>query len=164
LVTESREAPRAAAHEQERRERAGHDFDRDLHPERYPRESLTRLEEGILEDEELRHSHDHLGTSEPDRELKVDDTRNFSRFLIMLGAFLLVFAGVLLMWDGWDLRSGSVFFNSMTLIAVVVGCGLIVWGLVERNRIRNLMFVNASTEGDSEQRRREAFRGSDRAA
>jgi hypothetical protein len=151
---------------EEHRRVDGHDFGRDLHPERYPRESLSRLEEGILEDDVLRHEHDHLGLSAPERELRVDDTRNLSRLLIMLGVFLWVFAGVLLLWDGWDVRSGSMFFSAMTVIALVVGGGLIVWGFVERSRVMSVVVQESEpVRRKAEQNRRErAQPTSDRAA
>jgi Flp pilus assembly protein TadB len=117
----------------------GHDFEMDLHPERYPRESLSRLEEGILEDEELRHADDHLGFSVPDLEVRIDNTRRLSRLLVMLGAFLLLFACVLLLWVGWDVRSGSIFFTTMDAIAVVVGLALIGWGYIERREVVRLL-------------------------
>jgi hypothetical protein len=117
----------------------GHDFKMDLHPERYPRESLSRLEEGILEDEELRHADEHLGFSVPDLEVRIDNTRKLSRLLVMLGAFLLIFASVLLLWVGWDVRSGSIFFSTMCVIAVIVGLGLITWGYVERQHVVRLL-------------------------
>ena len=116
----------------------GHQFRRDVHPERYPRESLSRLEEGILEDDELRHTHDRLAYAGPDMESRVDDSRNLSRTLIVLGVFLLVFAWVLLLWVGWDVRSGSVFFSSMCAVAIALGLGLVAWGYVERQRVLRL--------------------------
>ncbi|HWC17621.1 MAG TPA: hypothetical protein VG498_11445, partial [Terriglobales bacterium] len=61
----------------------GHDFVKDIHPERYPRESLSRLEEGILEDDEVRHEHDRLPYSGPDVEVHVEDSRNLSRTLMV---------------------------------------------------------------------------------
>jgi hypothetical protein len=144
----------------------GHDFAKDLHPERYPRESLSRLEEGILDDDDLRHADDRLGSSVPDLEERVDHTRNLSRLLVMLGVFLWIFAGVLLLWDGWDVRSGSMFFNTMTIIAGVVGLGLVIWGLIERNRVLPLIPAdNTVFEDDVEQSRRRAnYPQSDRAA
>jgi hypothetical protein len=163
----SGEAHRAEAVRREEHGRVnGHDFGRDVHPERYPRESLSRLEEGILEDDVLRHEHDHLGSSAPDRELRVDDTRNLSRLLIMLGVFLWVFAGVLLLWDGWDVRSGSMFFSTMTVIALVVGGGLIVWGFVERSRVMSVVVQESEpVRRNAEQNRRERTQPtSDRAA
>src|SRR5579864_2592693 len=117
----------------------GYDFAKDLHPERYPRASLSRLEEGILEDQELRHADAHLGSSAPDLEHRIDEIRGLSRTLLTLGALLLVFAGVLLLWVGWDVRSGNVFFTTMWAVSVVVGLGLLVAGLVERGRIARLM-------------------------
>ena len=117
----------------------GHDFSMDLHPERYPRESLSRLEEGILEDEGLRHSDDRLGLTMPDWEVRVDNVRNMSRLLVMLGAFLLIFSTVLLLWVGWDVRSGSTFFSTMCAIAIAIGLGLIAWGYVERQRVVRLL-------------------------
>jgi len=133
----------------------GHDFGKDLHPERYPRESLSRLEEGILEDDELRHIDDRLGYAGPDLEHRIDEIRGLSRTLLTLGSFLLMFACVLLLWVGWDVRSGHGFFVTMWAVAVVIGLGLVGWGLVERNRIALLL--------DPTVRRREEIRG-DRAA
>jgi hypothetical protein len=130
-------------HDQHRREEEhcahGHEFAMDVHPERYPRESLSRLEEGILDDDELRHADEHLGFSVPDLEVRIDNTRRLSRLLVILGACLLGFAWVLLLWVGWDVRSGSIFFSTMCVIAVVVGLGLIAWGYVERQRVIGLL-------------------------
>src|SRR5690348_5357841 len=70
----------------------GHVFARDVHPERYPQGSLSRLEEGIFEDDEVRRVHDRLAYSGPDLESRVEDSRNLSRTLIVLGMFLLIFA------------------------------------------------------------------------
>jgi len=129
----------------------GHDFVKDLHPERYPRESLSRLEEGILDDDELRHANDHLGYAGPDLEYRIDEIRGLSRTLLILGSFLLIFACVLLLWVGWDVRSGNMFFTTMWSISVALGLGLVVWGLVERNRIVGLL--------DPLAHRREEIRG-----
>jgi len=117
----------------------GHDFVKDLHPQRYPRESLSRLEEGILDDDELRHANDHLGYAGPDLEYRIDEIRGLSRTLLILGSFLLIFACVLLLWVGWDVRSGNMFFTTMWSISVALGLGLVVWGLLERNRIARLL-------------------------
>ena len=117
----------------------GHEFARDVHPERYPRESLSRLEEGILDDDELRHADDRLGFAGPDLEARITNKRNLSRLLVVLGACLMVFAWVLLLWVGWDVGSGNVFFSTMCLIAVVIGLGLITWGYVERLRVVDLL-------------------------
>ena len=117
----------------------GHEFAMDLHPERYPHESLSRLEEGILDDDELRHADDHLGSTIPDLEVRIDNARNLSRLLVMLGGFLVIFATVLLLWVGWDVRSGSVFFTTMCAIAMGIGLGLIAWGYIERQRVVRLL-------------------------
>ncbi|HJW98992.1 MAG TPA: hypothetical protein VJ453_02475 [Terriglobales bacterium] len=117
---------------------AGHNFDMDVHPDRYPRAALSRLEEGILEDDAVRSADDRLGESLPDVEHRVDELRNLGRMLVTLGSFLLIFACVLLLWVGWDVRSGSAFFSSMCAVAVVIGLGLIGWGLVERQRVLRL--------------------------
>lgn len=117
----------------------GHDFVKDLHPERYPRESLSRLEEGILDDDELRHANNRLGYAGPDLEHRIDDIRGLIRTLLTLGSFLLIFAWVLLLWVGWDVRSGNMFFTTMWSISVALGLGLVVWGLVERSRIARLL-------------------------
>jgi hypothetical protein len=150
----------------EERHRHGHEFGKDIHPERFPRESLSRLEEGILEDDELRHSHDHLSFAGPDLESRVDDSRNLSRTLIVLGMFLLIFAWVLLLWVGWDVRSGSQFFGAMCALSIAVGLGLVVWGFVERQRVLRLHSrLIGRSEGDIEQVGTERRLGeSDRAA
>ena len=120
-------------------EHHGHKFAMDIHPERYPRESLSRLEEGILDDDELRRADDHLSSALPDAEVRIDNARNLSRLLVVLGACLLMFAWVLLLWVGWDVRDGKVFFSTMCAISVVIGLGLITWGYVERRRIVGLL-------------------------
>jgi hypothetical protein len=144
----------------------GHEFARDVHPERYPRESLSRLEEGILEDDELRHSHDRLAHAGPDVESRVDDSRNLSRTLVVLGSCLLIFAWVLLLWVGWDVRSGQTFFITMCAVAIAAGLGLIVWGYVERQRVMGLRArVARQIEEPIEQVRGEhSFRETDHAA
>jgi hypothetical protein len=119
----------------ERREVHGHDFRMDVHPERYPRESLTRLEQGILEDNEARHAIDHLGSSIPDMVERIEDRRNLSRLLIFLGTVLFIFAWVLLLFVGWDVRSGAVFFSTMCAAAVAIGSFLLVWGYLARNTV-----------------------------
>ena len=116
-----------------------HDFAKDIHPDRFPRESLSRLEEGILDDDELRHADEHLGWTLPDWEVRLDNARRLSRLLVILGGFLLIFATVLLLWVGWDVRSGSVFFTSMCAIAIVIGLGWIAWGYIERQRVVRLL-------------------------
>lgn len=145
----------------------GHDFRMDVHPERYPRESLSRLEEGILEDDEKRHFDDHLGSTEPAMEHRIEDSRSLSRTLLVLGSFLLIFAWVLLLWVGWDVRSGNVFFSSMCVISVVIGLGLISWGIVERQRVLSLLARWKMGEADNRIgaiRRDREFREGDRAA
>lgn len=123
--------------EQEHR-RHGHEFGKDVHPERYPRESLSRLEEGIFEDDEVRRIHDRLAFSGPDMESRVEESRNLSRTLMVLGMFLLIFAWVLLLWVGWDVRSGEVFFSTMCVVSIAVGLGLMAWGFIERQRVMRL--------------------------
>jgi hypothetical protein len=144
----------------------GHEFGRDVHPERYPRESLSRLEEGILEDDELRHSHDRLAHGGPDVESRIDDSRNLSRTLVLLGSCLLIFAWVLLLWVGWDVRSGQVFFSTMCAVAIAVGLGLVAWGYIERQRVMSLRAPLAKPiEEQVEQVRREhRLRETDHAA
>lgn len=123
----------------DRHQRNGHDFAMDVHPERYPRESLSRLEEGILDDNHKRHSHDHLGNAVPDLEHRVDDARNLSRTLMVSGSLLLIFAWILALWVGWDVRSGNSFFTTMWIVSVILGLGLIVWGTVERQGLIRLL-------------------------
>jgi hypothetical protein len=144
----------------------GHEFAMDMHPERYPRESLSRLEEGILEDDELRHSHDALGYTGPDRLERIRDVRNLSRLLSMLGGFLIAFAVVLLLWVGWDIRSGSSFFQAMCGVSVVLGLALIAWGYVERSRVlrMNRAVLPAEQERAERLRRERILRQNERAA
>lgn len=142
----------------------GHDFGKDLHPERYPRESLSRLEEGILEDDQMRYSAQHHGAA--DVESYVDDARNLSRTLIVLGSFLLIFAVVLLLWVGWDVRSGEIFFSTMCVISIAVGLGLTAWGFIERQRVMHLRVRLGSRVGDDieQARAHDELREGDRAA
>jgi hypothetical protein len=136
----------------ERREGHGHDFGMDMHPERYPRESLTRLEAGILEDNEARHAVDRLGSTVPDVIERIEDRRNLSRLLITLGVFLFVFAWVLLLWVGWDVRSGSVFFSTMCAVAIAIGGGLIVWGYLARNTVLGMIAPESHPIGEKLER------------
>ena len=163
-VMEDREY-RDGRHRDERQDH-GHNFARDVHPERYPRESLSRLEEGILEDDELRRSQDRLAHTGPDLESRIGDTRNLSRTLVVLGSCLLIFAWVLLLWVGWDVRSGQRFFITMCAVAIAAGLGLIVWGYVERQRVMGLRArLNRPIEERIEQARGEhSFRETDHAA
>lgn len=152
--------------EHEEHQKHGHEFARDIHPERYPRESLSRLEEGILQDEELRHEHDRLAYAGPDAELRVDDARSLSRTLMVLGGFLLIFAWVLLLWVGWDVRSGEMFFSVMCVISITVGLGLLTWGFVERQRVMRLRasFANPIQERVERVPRERKLTEGDRAA
>src|SRR5690349_5955927 len=138
----------------------GHSFAKDVHPERYPRESLSRLEEGILDDDQLRHAHDRLGYLGPDLESRIDDSRNRTRTLMVLGSFLLIFAWVLLVWVGWDVGSGNSFFSTICAVSAGIGVTLILWGLLERRRVRSLR-IRMGAEERSERIRR--FEGSRRA-
>ena len=95
----------------------------------------------------------------------MEDSRNLSRTLMVLGSFLLVFAWVLLLWVGWDVRSGEVFFSAMCVISIAVGLGLFAWGLVERQRVMHLRAPLADPEERIERVRREReLREGDRAA
>jgi len=141
----------------EQHQHLGHSFGMDVHPERYPRESLSRLEEGILDDNALRHAHDRLGFVGPDLESRIDDSRNLSRTLIVLGSFLLIYAWVLLVWVGWDLGSGNSFFSVMCAVSGTIGLALILWGYVERRRVLRLR-LHMGTEERRERIRR--FQGS----
>ena len=153
-------------HEREEHQRHGHMFGKDIHPERYPRESLSRLEEGIFEDDEVRRVHDRLAYNGPDLESRVEDSRNLTRTLIVLGMFLLIFAWVLRLWVGWDVRSGEVFFSTMCAVSIAVGLGLIAWGFIERQRVMHLRApLAAPIEEQIERVRREhQLKESDRAA
>lgn len=146
--------------------RHGHVFAKDIHPERYPRESLSRLEEGIFEDDEVRRVHDRLAYNGPDLESRVDDSRNLTRTLIVLGMFLLIFAWVLLLWVGWDVRSGEVFFSTMCAVSIAVGLGLIAWGFIERQRVMHLRapLARPIEEQIERVRREHELKESDRAA
>ena len=145
----------------------GHEFAMDIHPERYPRESLSRIEEGILEDDEVRDAHDHLGFIRPDVEARIEDRRNLSRLLVVLGACLLGFAWVLLLWVGWDIRSGKAFFTDMCGVAFVIGLALIVWGYVERRHVARLLELiprSVDRQRIEERKRERELRESDTAA
>jgi hypothetical protein len=131
----------------------GHSFGMDVHPERYPRESLSRLEEGILDDDQVRHAHDRLGFVGPDLESRIEDSRNLSRTLMVLGGFLLIYAWVLLVWVGWDVRSGTAFFSVICAVSGTIGLALILWGYVERRRVLRLRLRMGAEE------RRERLRG-----
>lgn len=146
--------------------RHGHEFAMDVHPEQYPRESLSRLEEGIFDDDEIRREHDRLGYVGPDMESRIDDSRSLSRTLVVLGSCLLGFAWVLLLWVGWDVRGGDVFFTTMCAIAAVTGLGLIVWGYIERQRVMRLRTHHAMPSGERRERidRERKLRTGDRAA
>jgi len=124
----------------------GHSFGMDIHPDRYPRESLSRLEAGILDDDELRHAHDRLAFIGPDLESRVEDSRNLSRTLMVLGGFLLIYAWVLLVWVGWDVRGGTAFFSVMCAVSGVIGLALVLWGYVERRRVLRLRLHLRSEE------------------
>src|SRR6185437_14463670 len=152
--------------ELEEHRRHGHAFGKDIHPEQYPRESLSRLEEGIFEDDEVRRVHDRLAYSGPDLESRVEDSRNLTRTLIVLGMFLLIFAWVLLLWVGWDVRSGEVFFSTMCAVSIAVGLGLIAWGFIERQHVMGLRAPLAKPieEHIERVRREHELRESDRAA
>ncbi|HWY67768.1 MAG TPA: hypothetical protein VNX88_03835 [Terriglobales bacterium] len=139
----------------------GHSFGMDIHPERYPRESLSRLEEGILDDNALRHAHDRLGFVGPDLESRVEDSRNLSRTLMVLGGFLLIYAWVLLVWVGWDVGSGNAFFSVMCTVSGTIGLALVLWGYVERRRVLRLRLHMGAEERRERIRR---FQGSHPAA
>jgi len=147
-------------------EHQGHEFAVDLHPERYPRESLSRIEEGILDDDLKRHDHDGLGYSIPDVQDRIDDVRNLSRTLMVLGALLLIFAWILALWVGWDVRSGNTFFSTMWIVAIIIGLGLIVWGRVERQRLIGVLERMRRTLEDGREPigKERDFRPGDRAA
>ena len=131
----------------------GHSFGMDVHPERYPRESLSRLEAGILDDDAKRHAHDRLGFVGPDLESRVEDSRNLSRTLMVLGGFLLIYAWVLLVWVGWDVRGGTAFFSVMCAVSGTIGLALVLWGYVERRHVLRLRLRMGAEE------RRERIRG-----
>jgi hypothetical protein len=152
--------------EVEEHRKHGHVFGKDIHPERYPRESLSRLEEGIFEDDEVRREHDRLAFNGPDLESRVEDSRNLTRTLMVLGMFLLIFAWVLLLWVGWDVRSGEVFFSTMCAVSIAVGLGLIAWGFIERQRVMHLRapLARPIEEQIERVRREHELKESDRAA
>ena len=159
------ESARDARHDAHRREHVpGHDFAMDIHPERYPAGSLSRIEEGILDDDRLRHADDRLTFAGPDLEARIENTRNLSRLLVVLGGGLLAFAWILLLWIGWDVRAGSIFFSTMCVVAVVIGLGLIVWGFVERQQVSGLLRRMPGTRELIERERQRELRPSDRAA
>jgi hypothetical protein len=84
-----------------------------------------------------------IGTSEPllnDREHVLDveesivQNRTVSRFLIMLGVFLLIFAGFWWIYTGWDVRGGRDFTIALMLTSAAIGLILIVAGAIKRSR------------------------------
>jgi hypothetical protein len=84
-----------------------------------------------------------IGTSEPllnDREHMLDveesiaQNRTVSRFLIMLGVFLLIFAGFWWVYTGWDVRGGRDFTIALMLTSAAIGLILIVAGAIKRSR------------------------------
>jgi len=83
-----------------------------------------------------------IGTSEPllddrehvlDAEERIEQNRIVSRFLIMLGVFLLIFAGFWWIYTGWDVRGGREFTIGLMLISAAVGLILIIAGAIKRS-------------------------------
>ena len=75
----------------------------------------------------------------------------------MLGGFLLIYAWVLLVWVGWDVRSGNAFFSVMCAVSGGIGLGLVLWGYVERRRVLRLRLRMGAQERGERIRR---FQGS----
>ena len=83
-----------------------------------------------------------IGTSEPllddrehvlDVEESIEQNRTVSRLMIMLGVFLLVFAGFWLIYAGWDVRGGRQFTIALLAISAVIGLVLILAGAIKRS-------------------------------
>ena len=68
------------------------------------------------------------------------------RTLMVLGGFLLIYAWVLLVWVGWDVRGGTAFFSVMCAVSGVIGLALVLWGYVERRRVLRLRLHLRSEE------------------
>jgi hypothetical protein len=84
-----------------------------------------------------------IGTSEPllddrdhvlDVEESIAQNRTVSRFLIMLGVFLLIFAGFWWIYTGWDVRGGREFTIALMLTSAAAGMILIVAGAIKRSQ------------------------------
>lgn len=84
-----------------------------------------------------------IGSSEPlldarehvlDLEENIEQNRVVSRLMIMLGVFLLIFAGFWLIYIGWDVRGGRDFTIGLMATSAVIGLILIVAGAVKRSR------------------------------
>lgn len=84
-----------------------------------------------------------IGTSEPllgdrehvlDVEESLEQNRTVSRLMIMLGVFLLIFAGFWLIYAGWDVRGGRQFTIALLAISAVIGLVLILAGAIKRSR------------------------------
>ena len=84
-----------------------------------------------------------IGTSEPllddrehvlDPEESIEQNRTVSRLLIMLGVFLLIFAGFWLIFAGGDVRGGREFTVGWMAISAAIGLILIIAGAVKRSR------------------------------
>lgn len=71
-------------------------------------------------------------------EDEIEEIRLASRVMIMLGTFLLIFAGFWMIYVGWDIRGGRGFTPAMVLISAVVGVALIIAGAMTRRRQRVL--------------------------
>ena len=88
------------------------------------REPLTGTSEPLLDDRE------HV----LDLEESIEQNRTVSRFLIMLGVFLLIFAGFWWIYTGWDVRGGRDFTIALMLTSAAIGLVLIVAGAIKRSR------------------------------
>jgi len=67
-------------------------------------------------------------------EESIAQNRTVSRFLIMLGVFLLIFAGFWWIYAGWDVRGGREFTIALMLTSAAVGLILIVAGAIKRSQ------------------------------
>ena len=68
-----------------------------------------------------------------DAEERIEQNRIVSWFLIMLGVFLLIFAGFWWIYTGWDVRGGREFTIGLMLISAAVGLILIIAGAIKRS-------------------------------
>jgi hypothetical protein len=69
-----------------------------------------------------------------EREEQIDRNRDLSRSLIMVGAFLLIYAGVWLIYAQYDVREGRHFALGLMIVSALIGMALVLLGIITRHR------------------------------
>ncbi len=69
-----------------------------------------------------------------EREAEIDRNRDLSRSLIMVGAFLLIYAVVWLIYAQYDVREGRHFALGMMVVSALIGVALVLGGAIIRRR------------------------------